>query len=100
MTTTGCYIVSAPCDGRQDPGIPMIHQCYFHDSQRQRLFTSPLYQGFGLYSSVNLNLTENCPELADPQNQQALSEYGAMLHLWRNSHLDPDLGSEQCGSAA
>jgi FkbM family methyltransferase len=68
----------------------MIHQCYFDDSQRGRLFASPLYRGFGLYSSVNPDIARNCPELSDPNAQAALSEYGAMLHLWRNPDLDPD----------
>lgn len=68
----------------------MIHQCYFEPSQRPHLFTSPLYRGFGLYTAVNPDLARNCPELADPKNQQALSEYAALLHLWRNPDLDDD----------
>src|SRR5438874_5794792 len=68
----------------------MIHQCYFAEPQRARLFTSPVYRGFGLYTAVNPDIARNCPELADPKNQPLLSEYGAMLHLWRNPELDPD----------
>src|SRR5260221_12024440 len=68
----------------------MIHQCYFAEPQRARLFTSPVYRGFGLYTSVNPDIARNCPELADPKNQPLLSEYAAMLHLWRNPELDPD----------
>jgi FkbM family methyltransferase len=68
----------------------MIHQCYFDPSQRARLFTSPLYRGFGLYASVNPDIDRNCPELEDPNRQVLLSEYGAMLHLWRNPECDPD----------
>ena len=68
----------------------MIHQCYFEESQRPRLFTSPLYRGFGLYTSVNADISRNCPELAIASHQPLLSEYGAMLHLWRNPELDPD----------
>jgi FkbM family methyltransferase len=72
----------------------MIHQCYFEESQRARLFDAPLYRGFGLYSSVNPDLVRNCPELEDPRHQPLLSEYGAMLHLWRNPErdLDPWIG--------
>ena len=68
----------------------MIHQCYFEEAQRSRLFASPLYQSFGLYSSVNPDIARNCPELADPKHQPLLSEYAAMLHLWRNPELDGD----------
>jgi FkbM family methyltransferase len=68
----------------------MIHQCYFEDAQRQRLFDSPLYRGFGLYTAVNPDIARRCPELEDPKNQPLLSEYAAMLHLWRNLELDPD----------
>src|SRR5579884_2078674 len=68
----------------------MIHQCYFDESQRARLFRSPLYRGFGVDSSVNPGLAKNCPELADPADQALLCEYAAMLHLWRNPDLDPD----------
>jgi hypothetical protein len=68
----------------------MIHQCYFDASQRDRLFGSPLYCGFGLYATVNPDIARNCPELADPAHQQMLSEYAAMLHLWRNPELDAD----------
>src|SRR5262249_17864773 len=59
--------------------------------QTGRLFTYPPYRGFGLYTAVNPDIARNCPELADPRNQPQLSEYGAMLHLWRNPELDPDL---------
>src|SRR5579862_9375960 len=68
----------------------MIHQCYFDESQRSRLFQFNLYQGFGLYTIVNPDLVRNCPELEDPQIQRQLSEYAAMLHLWRNPELDQD----------
>ncbi len=68
----------------------MIHQCYFEESQRARLFPSPLYRGFGLYTTVNPDISRNCPELADPKHQPLLSEYAAMLHCWRNPELDPD----------
>lgn len=68
----------------------MIHQCYFEDAQRSRLFDSPLYRGFGLYSAVNPAIARNCPELEDPANQRRLSEYAAMLHHWRNPELDSD----------
>lgn len=71
-------------------GLAVIHQCYFAEAQRERLFSSPLYRGFGLYSSVNPGIARNCPELADPKNQPLLSEYAAMLHLWRNPELDRD----------
>ncbi|MGF1583134.1 MAG: FkbM family methyltransferase [Gemmataceae bacterium] len=68
----------------------MIHQCYFDESQKARLFTNPVYRGFGVYSSVNPELTRNCPELENPKNQPMLSEYAAMLHIWRNPDVDPD----------
>jgi hypothetical protein len=68
----------------------MIHQCYIAESQRSRLFTSPVYRGFGLYTAVNPDIARSCPELEDPKNQPLLSEYAAMLHLWRNPELDPD----------
>jgi FkbM family methyltransferase len=68
----------------------VIHQCYFEASQRARLFASPLYRGFGLYPAVNPDITRNCPELANPAHQPLLSEYAALLHLWRNPELDPD----------
>jgi FkbM family methyltransferase len=68
----------------------MIHQCYFEEAQRGGLFPSQLYRGFGLYTAVNPDIARNCPELEDPRNQPLLSEYGALLHLWRNPSLDPD----------
>ncbi len=68
----------------------MIHQCYFEETQRQRLFTSPLYKGFGLYAEVNPDITRNCPDLEDESHVRQMSEYVAMLHLWRNPELDPD----------
>jgi hypothetical protein len=68
----------------------MIHQCYNEVPQRARLFDSPLYRGFGLYTAVNPCVGRNCPELDDPRVQQSLCEYGAMLHFWRNADADPD----------
>lgn len=67
----------------------MIYQCYFAESQRARLFNSPLYTGFGLYSNVNPQVTRNCPELTE-EVQARLSEYVAMIHLWRNPELVTD----------
>jgi hypothetical protein len=81
------FLASNPLNRHDNP---MIYQCYFDASQQARLFDSPLYRGFGLYKAVNPAIARNCPELADPKNQHALSEYGAMLHLWRNADLDPD----------
>src|SRR5262249_23086686 len=68
----------------------MIHQCYFDASQRARLFASPLYRGFGLYTAVNPDIARNCPELTNSAHQPLLSEYAAMLHLWRNPEKAPD----------
>jgi len=62
----------------------MIYQCYFAENQRERLFKGALYRGFGLEPVVNPDLTRNCPELDTRHNRTALSEYAAMLHLWRN----------------
>ncbi len=62
----------------------MIYQCYFAEGQQARLFDSPLYRGFGLEPSLNPELTRNCPELLTQQSRTALTEYAAMLHLWRN----------------
>ncbi|MGF1583135.1 MAG: FkbM family methyltransferase [Gemmataceae bacterium] len=68
----------------------MIHLCYFDESQRSGVVTNPVYQRFGLSTSVNPNLTRNCPELHSPETQRLLAEYAAMLHLWRNPEVDPD----------
>src|SRR5947209_19783424 len=68
----------------------MIHQCYFAATQRGELLDSPVYQGFGLEPEVNPQLIRNCPELEDAKTRQALVEYAAMLHLWRNPQEDPD----------
>jgi tetratricopeptide (TPR) repeat protein len=68
----------------------MIYQCYFEASQRTSLFDSPLYRGLGLSRVVNPDITRNCPELEDPASQTLLSEYAAMLHLWRNPAPDGD----------
>lgn len=68
----------------------MIYQCYFDPSQISRLFRHEPYVGFGLYSTVNPSIAKNCPELVDPAVQAQLSEYAAMLHHWRNPHLDGD----------
>jgi len=62
----------------------MIYQCYFRPEQAARLFDSPLYVPFGLEPAVNPDLTRNCPELGSERVRRQLSEYGAMLHLWRN----------------
>jgi ADP-heptose:LPS heptosyltransferase/Flp pilus assembly protein TadD len=68
----------------------MIYQCFLEESHRQRLFDSPLYRGFGLTRAVNPSIARNCPELEEPANQALLSEYAAMLHLWRNGAPDAD----------
>src|SRR3954454_15822808 len=68
----------------------MIHQCFFAETQRSRLFPPPVYHGFGLYTDVNPQIAHNVPELEDPKNQPLLSEYAAMLNLWRNPEIDPD----------
>ena len=68
----------------------MIHQCYFAEAQRARLFQKPVYRGFGLEPEVNPELARNCPELQEARNRPLLCEYAALLHLWRNPELDPD----------
>jgi len=68
----------------------MIHQCYFAEAQRVRLFQTPVYCGFGLEPEVNPDLARNCPELQEARNRPLLCEYAALLHLWRNPELDPD----------
>lgn len=62
----------------------MIYQCYHHADQVARLFTTPVYRGFGLEPSLNPDLIRRCPELASETNRRFLNEYGAMLNLWRN----------------
>lgn len=68
----------------------MIYQCYHASEQEKSLFNTSVYCGFGLEPSVNPNLTRNCLELEDPAVRRALTEYGAMLHLWRNPPRDGD----------
>lgn len=68
----------------------MIHQCYFAEGQRSRLFNTTAYRGFGLDTVVNPDVTRKCPELEDPRHRVLLAEYGAMLHHWRNPELDTD----------
>lgn len=68
----------------------MIHQCYFAPEHAAQLFDAEPYQPFGLEPAVNVDLTKNCPELSDTDTRVALSEYGAMLHHWRNPGLDSD----------
>ena len=68
----------------------MIYQCYHAPDNKQTLFNSPVYCGFGLEPDVNPNLANNCPELEDPAIRRALTEYSAMLHLWRNPSEDCD----------
>mgnify|MGYP003149490606 CR=1 FL=1 len=68
----------------------MIYQCYFKDGQQGDIFKSALYEGFGLEPEVNESITDNCPELEDPRTRMYLTEYAAMLHLWRNPHKIKD----------
>lgn len=68
----------------------MIHQCYFAETQRAQLFSSPVYRGCAISSEINPDLTRNCPELPDRKSQNLLGEYSAMLYLWRNPELDAD----------
>lgn len=68
----------------------MIYQCYFAPEHKDMLFKSPAYCGFGQEPEVNPQIMENCPELEDPAVRLALTEYGAFLHLWRNSPQDGD----------
>lgn len=62
----------------------MIFQCYFSPDQKTKLFTGPLYRGFGLEPEVNSDISLNCPELESARNRLCLVEHAAMLHLWRN----------------
>jgi hypothetical protein len=68
----------------------MIYQCYFHPSQRERLFPGPPYRPFGLEPEVNVEITKNCPELEKAEHRLHLNEFRAMLHLWRNPPDDAD----------
>ena len=68
----------------------MIYQCYFAEGQQSSIFKSALYEGFGLEPEVNASITDNCPELEDPRVRMYLTEYAAMLHLWRNPHKIKD----------
>lgn len=63
----------------------MIYQCYFKKEQENQIFKSELYTKFGLEPEVNENLLTNCPELEEYKNRLALTEYGALLHIWRNN---------------
>jgi len=62
----------------------MIYQCYFKPDQKKKIFKSNMYEGFGLEPEVNPNIALNCPDLKDARTRLFLTEYGAMLHLWRN----------------
>ena len=59
----------------------MIHQCYFAEAQRPRLFQKPVYRGFGLEPEVNLELARNCPELQESRNRPLLCEYVSLTSL-------------------
>lgn len=68
----------------------MIHQLFFQEDQRSRLFAGPLYRGLCINPALYPSITHNCPELKDPRNQPLLSEYCGMLYCWRNPDVDPD----------
>lgn len=68
----------------------MIFQLYPCPSARSRLFTHSPYVPLGLEPEVNADLTANCPELECPRSRLQLTEYGGMLHLWRNPPTDCD----------
>jgi hypothetical protein len=68
----------------------MIYQCYFDPSQQGRLFRNPPYRPFGLEPEVNSEITKNSPELELAENRLQLTEFAAMLHLWRNPPIEDD----------
>src|SRR5687768_14329930 len=62
----------------------MLYQCFHAREYLEQPPFSPLYRPFGLLPELNPALTRNCPELADAKICDQLSEFTAMLHLWRN----------------
>lgn len=68
----------------------MIYQCYYAPEQASRVFPHEPYRGFGLEPVVNPSLVERCPELASAATRLALTEYAALLHVWRHLPFDDD----------
>lgn len=67
-----------------------VYQCYTKPEQRPLLFRGRPYVPIGLEPEVNPEITRNCRELESAADRLALSEYGAMLWLWRNGPIDSD----------
>ncbi len=67
----------------------MIYQCYAKNKHKKNLFSSSVYEPFGLEPGVNAKLFENCQELKDPFSRMQLTEYACFLWHWRNK-ANPD----------